>query len=133
MRLIVFDPFLSTQASTAEEWVPIKAGTDAAAALCMANLLLNEYGMFDRDYIKSKTNGPYLVAPDGLYRRDKVSGVPLVYNALEKRVEPFNSDHVNDCALEGEFKVDGTKCTPSFQLLKNHLRKYSPDYASKIC
>jgi len=123
MRLIVFDPFLSTQASTAEEWVPIKAGTDAAAALSMANLLLNEYGLYDRDYIKWKTNGPYLVAPDGLYRRDQTSGVPLVYNTTEKRVEPFNSKRVKDCALEGEFEVDGVKCAPSFQLLKEPPQK----------
>ncbi|MBU0624013.1 MAG: molybdopterin-dependent oxidoreductase, partial [Candidatus Thermoplasmatota archaeon] len=55
MRLIVFDPFLSTQASTAEEWVPIKAGTDAAAALAMTNLLVNDYGLYDSQYLKWKT------------------------------------------------------------------------------
>jgi len=133
MRLIVFDPFLSTQASTAEEWVPIKAGTDAAAALAMANSLLNDYGIYDREYLKWKTNGPYLVGPDGLYHRDKKTGLPLVWNPSDNKAEPFTSRNVKDCALEGEFEINGVKCAPSFQLLKNHLRKYTPEYASEIC
>jgi anaerobic selenocysteine-containing dehydrogenase len=34
---IVFDPFQSAQASKAHEWVPIRVGTDGAAALGIVN------------------------------------------------------------------------------------------------
>jgi len=133
MRLIVFDPFLSTQASTAEEWVPIKAGTDAAAALAMANLLVNEYGTYDPWYLKWKTNGPYLVGPDGLYVRDEKTGLPLIWNKVDNRADVFSNKTLKDCALLGEFDVNGVKCRPSFNILKDHLKKYSPEHASEIC
>ena len=132
MRLVVFDPFLSTQASSAEEWIPIKAGTDAAVALSMANLLTNEYGMYDSDYLKMKTNGAYLVGPDGLYMREGKSGAPLIWDPVANKALPFNGKSVKDFSLTGEFDVGGTRCRPSFELLREHLKKYTPEHASKI-
>lgn len=132
MRLVVFDPFQSAQASAAEEWVPTKVGTDAAVALSMVNLLLNEYKIFDAQYLKWKTNAPYLIDPDGLYARDKATGLPLVWNPASSKVEPFNSKSVRDPAIFGEYDVNGTKCRTSLDVLRNHVKKYTPEHASKI-
>ncbi|HEX9909202.1 MAG TPA: molybdopterin-dependent oxidoreductase [Thermoplasmata archaeon] len=132
MRLVVFDPFLSTQATAAEEWIPIKAGTDAAVALSMSNLLVNEYGHFDPWYLKWKSNGPYLVGPDGLYVRDSKTGVPLIWDPVANKALPFNGKNVKDFALTGKFEANGVRCTPSFQVLKDHLKKYTPQYASEV-
>ena len=35
-------------------------------------------------------------------------------------------------ALEGEFTVDGTPCRPAFHCLREHLRKFTPEWAEKI-
>ena len=51
MKAVVFDPFLSTQASKAHEWVPIRVGTDGAVALGMINVILNELGIWDARYL----------------------------------------------------------------------------------
>jgi len=132
MRLIVFDPFESSQASAAEEWIPIKVGTDSAVALSMANLLLNEYKIFDAEYLKWKTNAPYLIGPDGLYVRDATTGVPLVWDSEINKAEPFNSKSVKDPALFGEYEANGIKCRTALEVLRNHLRKYTPEHASRI-
>ena len=34
--------------------------------------------------------------------------------------------------MEGSFQVDGVPCTPAFQLLKAHLRKYTPESVAEI-
>src|SRR3972149_2903007 len=69
MRVVVVDPLGSTAASKADEWVPIRPGTDGALALAMLNVLLNELGLYDGEFIKKFTNGPYLIGPEGLYIR----------------------------------------------------------------
>lgn len=132
MKLVVFDPFLSTQATVADEWVPIRVGTDAAVALAMINLLINEYGLYDRWYLKYKTNAPYLIGPDGLYVRDKETNKPLVWDPVDNKAKPFDDPTVKDYALEGEYEVNGVKCRPAFVLFREHVKKYTPEYASRI-
>ncbi len=66
MKMVVVDPFCNFAAAKATEWVPIRVGTDAALALAMANLLINEMDTIDRPYLKAKTNAPYLIGPDKL-------------------------------------------------------------------
>ena len=42
MKLVVVDPVGGYAASKANEWIPIRPGTDAALALSMLHVLLNE-------------------------------------------------------------------------------------------
>ena len=78
MKLVVVDPQGSNAAAKADEWLPIRPGTDGALALAMLNVLLNEVGIYDKHFLKEHTNGPYLVKPDGHYLRDELTGKPLV-------------------------------------------------------
>ncbi len=65
MKLVVIDPVGGFAASKANEWVPIRPGTDAAFGLSMLQVLLNELAIYDAPFLKSKTNAPYLIGPDG--------------------------------------------------------------------
>jgi molybdopterin-containing oxidoreductase family molybdopterin binding subunit len=132
MKAVVFDPFLSTQASKAHEWVPIKVGTDAAAALGMINVILNEAGQWDAEYLKLKTNAPYLIGPDGLYVRDRDTKKPLVWDAGQGRAKTFDDESVQDYAIEGSYEAQGVKCRPSFELVREHVKKYPLERASEI-
>jgi molybdopterin-containing oxidoreductase family molybdopterin binding subunit len=132
MRHVVIDPFLSPTAEKADEWIPIIPGTDAALALAMINLLLNELEICDRESIKHHTNGPYLVGPDGLYLRDEKSGKPLTWDPIENKSKVFDDFSIKDFALEGEYKVNGVTCHPAFLLLKEHVKKYTPEIVSEI-
>lgn len=131
-KVVVIDPVATPAASLADEWVPIRPGTDGALALCFANLLLNEYGLYDREFIKARTNGPYLVGPDELYLRDRATNKPLVWDENKKEARPFNEVKAGHMALEGEYEVYGTYCRPAFQILKTHLEKFTPASTSKV-
>ena len=132
MKLVVFDPLCRYSSAKATEWVPIIPGTDAAVALSLCNVILNELKVWDELYLKTKTNGPYLVDPDGRYVRDKDSQKPLVWDAAESVAKVYDDAGIGDYALEGTYQVNGVGCHPSFQLLKEHLKKYTPEMASAI-
>ena len=44
MKMVVVDPMCNFAAAKATEWVPLRVGTDAALALAMCNVLVNELG-----------------------------------------------------------------------------------------
>jgi len=131
MKLIVVDPICSQSASKADEWLPIRPGTDGALALAMLNVLLNEVNIYDREFIKVQTNGPYLVDGEGLYVRDDALK-PLIYDLSAGRAFPFDSPEIKDAAIEGSYNVNGMDCVPAFQLLKEHISKHTVEKASEI-
>jgi molybdopterin-containing oxidoreductase family molybdopterin binding subunit len=132
MKLVVVDPLCSYAASKADEWIPIRPGTDTAFALSMMNVLLNELNLYDEAYLKKYTNSTYLVRPDGHYLRDPKDGSPLVWNAREGRAGTLDAIEPMDATLEGNFPFEGVEARPAFQLFKEHLRSYAPESVSEI-
>jgi anaerobic selenocysteine-containing dehydrogenase len=55
-KIVVVETRLSVTAAKADEWVPIKRGTDAALALGMAHVIIDE-GLFDADFVENHTFG----------------------------------------------------------------------------
>jgi anaerobic selenocysteine-containing dehydrogenase len=130
-KIVVFDPICNFGGGKATEWVPLLPGTDGIIALAMINILLNEINVYDAEFLKKKTNGPYLIGPDQLYVRDKETDKPLVWDAKANKAKVFNDPTIGDYALLGEYTVNGLKCHPSFQLLKDHVKQYTPEAAEK--
>jgi anaerobic selenocysteine-containing dehydrogenase len=132
MKMVVVDPMCNFAAAKATEWVPLRVGTDAALALAMCNVMVNELGIYDGPYLQAKTNAPYLIGPDKLYVRHPESKQPLVWDTRNNAARPYTDVAAADMALEGEFTVDGTPCRPSFHCLREHLRKFTPEWAEHI-
>jgi thiosulfate reductase / polysulfide reductase chain A len=55
-RLVVVDPRFSETAILADEWLPIKPGTDLAFLLALTNVVVKE-GLYDRKFVSEKTVG----------------------------------------------------------------------------
>jgi len=55
-KLVVVEPRLSLTAANAEEWLPARPGTEAAVALAIARVLVDE-GLYDRQFVQGKTKG----------------------------------------------------------------------------
>lgn len=55
-KVVVIDPRQSITAAKADEWIPIKPGTDAALALGMANVIIRS-GLVDANFIKNYSFG----------------------------------------------------------------------------
>ena len=131
MRLVNFDPHMSAGAEAADLWVPIRPSTDAAAALAIANVLVNELGIFDAEYLTNRTNGPALVS-DETQRilRHPESNKALYMDASDNTAKPY--DECAQPVLEGTFVVDGVACTTAFTLYKAHVSRYTPEYQEEI-
>ena len=132
MRMVVVDPMCNFASAKANEWVPIRVGTDAALALAMVHSLLNELGIYDAEYLRAKTNAPYLVRPDGTHAREPESGKPLVWDQAAGAARTFDDPAVKEPALLGQYEVGGEICRPGFELLKQHVRKYTPERVAAI-
>jgi anaerobic selenocysteine-containing dehydrogenase len=132
MKQIVFDPMCNYLGAKATRWVPIIPGTDVAVILSMLNIILNELETWDDVFIKTKTNGPYLVGPDGHYIRDEKTQKPFVWDAKEGKARTWDDPAIKEFAIEGTYDVNGVKGTPAFQLLREHVKSYSPEYASEL-
>src|SRR5205823_10913215 len=54
-KLAVMDPRLSNTASMADYWMPTRPGTEAAALLAMARVILEE-GLYDAEFLRRWVN-----------------------------------------------------------------------------
>ncbi len=129
LRLVNFDPHMGAGGEKADLWVPIRPGTDAAAALSIANVLIEE-GLIDVEFLKTRTNSPSLVNVEtGRILFDSESGKSLYMDADGT---PKTYDACPDPQLEGSFDVDGVACKTAFTLYKEHVAKYTPEYQETI-
>jgi anaerobic selenocysteine-containing dehydrogenase len=55
-RIYMVDPRFSVSASKADQWIPIRPGTDAALALGMAYVIIQE-GIYDHKFVEKNTFG----------------------------------------------------------------------------
>ena len=132
MKLVVVDPVGGYAAAKANEWIPIRPGTDTALALSMLHVLLNELQIFDRSFLKNKTNAPYLIGSDGRYLRDPETREPLLYDAADGIVKIHNDPSVRDPALTGTYPAGGLQGRTAFDLLREHIANYQPEQTEKI-
>ncbi|MFC2014283.1 molybdopterin-dependent oxidoreductase [Chloroflexota bacterium] len=132
MREVAIDPVLTPTAAKANEWIPIRPGTDTAFTLALINVIIHEIGVLDIEFLKTMTNSPYLVGNDGYWLRDKATGKVLMWDMADSKVKTYDDDSLKDPALEGEYVVDGAEGKPSFQLLKEHVKQYTPEWAAPV-
>lgn len=132
MKTVVMDPIGFRSAADADEWIPILPATDIAVFLAMAKMIIHDIGIYDKHYIKHKTNGVYLVGPDQLFIRDQETHKPLIWDESDNRAKVYDDPSLKEPAFEGEFSVNGVKCNPGFHLWKNVLKPYNAKWASEI-
>lgn len=129
MKVITIDPLRLGAGPHTDEWIPIKPGTDLAFWLAIANVLI-EAGYVDREYLTKYTNAVFLVKEDGYFLR--IGNKEAVWDTVTGSVKPYDAGGVAP-ALEGEYTVNGVKVKTAFQLFKEHVAKYTPEWASRIC
>ena len=127
-KIVVIGPVFNATAAKADWWIPIRSGTDAALALAMMNVIINE-GRYDKDYITKHTDGPFLVREsDKTFLRD--NNKYLVWDEKTSSAKPYDS--VASPALLGNFTVNGVRCKPVFQLLAESASQYPLEKATEI-
>jgi len=142
LKVVVIDPRQTRGAAKADEWIPIRPATDLAFFLAMMYMLVHELVIYDREFLKKQTNAPYLIGDDGYPLRDKETNKPLVWDAEEARAKTFDDSTIKDFALEGSYRVENAggsgpagappEGRPAFQILKDHILQYTPEWAAEI-
>lgn len=148
-KLIVIDPTYTKIAAKADQWIPIRPGTDTALALSLMQVLYSE-GLHDRDFLLKYTCAPFLVKDDdGLYLRmsdlgvepsegpvNAQTGKPTVVDPIvvwdETTGGGVAADEAVSPALEGAYEVGGLSCHTAFSLLREEFDQYPPDVAESI-
>ena len=132
MKLVVVDPIGNNAAAKADEWLPIRPGTDAAFGLGMLNVLLNEVNIYDVEFLKHHTNAGYLVGANTKYIRDATSGNPLLYDLSDGKAKSYDDSTLVDPALEGEYQVQGQMVKPAFELLRARAAEYPAERVEEL-
>jgi anaerobic selenocysteine-containing dehydrogenase len=146
-RLIVIDPRRAGVADKADLWLRVRPGRDAALALAMTHVLIDE-GLYDAAFVRQWTNGPFLVRADTgqlLTERDLTpSGSAETFVAWDSRTAThvtyradrgYGRDDL-DLALSGAHAVprrDGTTvaCRPVFALLAELAAEHAPERSER--
>jgi anaerobic selenocysteine-containing dehydrogenase len=146
-RFISVNPIRTGYSAIADEWVPIKPGTDGALLMAISHEILKQ-GLFDRDFLVRFTNSAQLVIDDparddhGLFYRAEMyveEGCFDPENKLwwDRNIDgPISTNTPGaDPRLMGSYKLDmdgGIPVKPAFQLLKERLESYTPEWAAEI-
>jgi sulfite dehydrogenase (quinone) subunit SoeA len=144
-RFVSINPVRTGYSAIADEWVPIKPGTDGALLLALVHEIIHQ-GLYDRDFLVRYTNAAQLVnlseadSEFGMFVRSEVPPEEGCFDPQNKLWWDRASDgpvHTHsegaDPYLLGEFALsDGTPVKPAFQLLIERVREYTPEWAADI-
>ena len=144
-KFISINPVRTGYSAIADEWIPIKPGTDGALFLALINEIIKQ-GLYDRDFLVKYSNAAELVNMDenssehGMFVRFEVPKEEGCFDAQNKlwwdrHLDRPISMHTegSDPYLLGEFRLDdGTPVKPAFQLLVERVRDYTAEWAAAI-
>ncbi|MDR1422102.1 MAG: molybdopterin-dependent oxidoreductase [Coriobacteriales bacterium] len=157
-KMLVFDPNYSVTASKADEWHSINVGSDAAVALGMARVIIDE-GLYDSNFVKIYSDLPFLIRRDTnqkLLAQDVAASAGLdvpadipcyrrshVFVTTDGRLRASNPQELladvvpEHIALEGSASVqlgDGriVEATTAFSLLRTQLEDYGLEQTEQL-
>lgn len=132
MKVVTLDPRCSVAAAKADEWIPTLPGTDRAFVLGMAHVLLHELKQYDREFLRDRTNAPYLVKSDGYLLRNQ-DGRAMVWDSARNAAQPWDEVPPEAMALEGTFQYEAQRVSTGFEVWKQLLADHTPERMGEIC
>lgn len=148
-KYIVIDPAYNANAAKADWHIPLHSSTDGALAFGALNEVLAQ-GWIQEDFLRTRTEAPFLIKDDGMLLRmsdlgveaqkgdiDPSTGEPALMDPLvvfdEATGGPVAAEDATKAALEGVSEVNGIAVKTQFALLRELASAYSPERASELC
>lgn len=154
-KVVVLDPRASELAAKADEWIPIRPGTDNAFALAMLHVILREQKdgkpLYDEETLRFFTNAPFLAYKDEKGNLQLLSDVDkdgaveawYVYDELSNSVQKvfgfYNTNKISKDNKElkpalftKNLNVNGKSVKTVFEYLMDYTQNFTPEWASKI-
>lgn len=152
LKTVVLDPRMSELAAKADEWIPIKPGTDVAFALAMMNTILQKK-LYDVEFLTKHSNMPFLMTEQNgmlmpLMEQGGAMGMPkafYIYDELTQSIKAIPGFPANNNLAD----VDGNPVKPAltapaglkqgdvpvttlFQVVVRNAAQYTTEWAEKI-
>lgn len=147
-KLICIDPTVTKSACASDIHVSIRPGTDAALAMAMINVVV-ENGWVNTDFIKKSTVGPLLVKKsDGMYLRQSDLGLPQTkttdpatgeekendeYIVLASDGSYDTPDKIDDPVIEGTHTINDIEVTCAYTLMLESCAEWTPSRVATLC
>jgi len=147
-EVITIAPDCSPSTVHADEYVPVRPGGDAALALSLCRVVVDE-GLYHRDFVALQTDLPLLLRDDTrrylrasdlaeggsdlqLYWLDEATGsvVEAPRGALDARGVRPSIEGAADVTLADGSRV---RVRPVFETLRERLADYAPERAPELC
>ncbi len=150
-KVVCLDPRQSELASKADEWIPIKPGTDHAFFLAMIHTMLRKE-LYDKDFLAAHTNSPFLAfkdskgeirlaadtggdgKPEAYYVYDAISGTVLPVPAYTNTNETAKNNQRIAPALRAPENThwNGKPVSTVFDLFIEKTERFTPEWAAEI-
>ena len=126
-RLIVVDPRFTRSAAVADQYAPIRAGTDIAFLGGVINYLLT-HDKIQREYVMAYTDATFVVKEGYGFEDGLFSG----YDADKRKYDKSTWGY--EIGPDGFAVTDPTLQNPRcvYNLMKQHYSRYTPEMVSKI-
>lgn len=135
---IVIDPVYNVMSSKADIYVPVRAGTDGALALCMCKLMIDK-GWANLEFIRDHTMAPYLVKDsNGKFLKQSDLGIEIAEGAKDMPVvrdadgNIGTEKEISEPVIEGSFKVMDYSVKTAYSLVLEGIEKYDLQSTSEI-
>jgi anaerobic selenocysteine-containing dehydrogenase len=137
-RFVSVNPVRTGYSAIADEWIPIRPGTDGALLMALCHVLV-ERKLFDQEFVAQYTNAGYLVnLEDGLFAVEGTEQ-PIPFRRHDQLWWDLNThaavtNHAPGArpALAGTFSFQGKTVKPAFELLRERLAECTPEWAAGI-
>jgi anaerobic selenocysteine-containing dehydrogenase len=125
---VVVDPRFNRSAAVADQYAPIRPGSDVAFLSGVVNYLLAN-DKIQHQYVREFTNASLIVRED--YRFD--DGLFSGYDDATRQYD--RSSWTYELGDDGQVKRDETLRHPRcvFNLLKTHVSRYTPEMVETVC
>lgn len=132
-KFVSIDPKLADTTPWADEWLPIRPGSDANFALSIVNILIKER-LYDEDFLLKYTNAAQLIRVDNGQALKNKKGNYLAWDGASNLAKPIPEAGKSGGVTLGlgrtfDVAVDGqtSKCKAAFQMLAEEAEKYPPE------
>jgi formate dehydrogenase major subunit len=127
-RLIVVDPRFTRTASVADFYAPIRPGTDIAFLLGVINYCISN-NKVQWEYVKAFTNAPYIVKEGFGFQDGLFTGYDEAKRDYDRST--WNYEMGDDGYVKADDSLQDPRCV--WNLLKEHVKIYTPELATRIC
>ena len=139
-KLIHLSNMYDNTSAKADQWVPVKTGTDASVALAMAYTIIRD-GLVDFDFLQDETIANYLINQNTgkMLRQSDIEpdGSDQIFCVFDKNTNKVEyrmaqpERHTTwddiDPAFDAEGEINGIPYKSVWTMLKEHLEDYTPE------